>query len=367
MERLRVRIADIDTDADTQSRVEWSDETVKEYEALVRAGVELPPVELVTDGENYWPWDGRHRLAAYLAAETEEVCANVQTGTLALARWLACSANKAHGLKRTNDDKRRAVEMALTIRPNLSNYAIAEHCGVSDEMVRLCRKSLPTVGSGKSLPTVGSGTGKRTGRDGRTTNTANIGKKKPKGNGEEVSREEGEAVLNGHAGAAVSPPATEGENEAVRAAAPVLDELGQAVPEALRAGYAAREPMLEIAKELRAVARRVSDLCKDEPGAYALRKACRLKTTDTGEKESQTFRLEPLWSALKLIESAAPFTLCPHCWDVHPGRAGPRCEACVGSGVVDRFYFNRTDEALRHAVEHRDRIDTLATEGATTS
>lgn len=73
------------------------------------------------------------------------------------------------GLRRTNKDKRRAVEKALCLRPKTSDRAIAEHCGVSDRMVNNVRAEATANCSQSS---------QRTGRDGRTINTANIGKGK---------------------------------------------------------------------------------------------------------------------------------------------------------------------------------------------
>lgn len=47
----------------------------------------------------------------------------------------ALSANAAHGIRRGNADKRRAVEIALREFGKLSSRQIAEMCGVSHEMV----------------------------------------------------------------------------------------------------------------------------------------------------------------------------------------------------------------------------------------
>jgi hypothetical protein len=62
----------------------------------------------------------------------------VYQGTLQDAQWYSYSVNKAHGVRRTNPDKERAVKAALahTNSDNLSNYQIANHCGVSESMVR---------------------------------------------------------------------------------------------------------------------------------------------------------------------------------------------------------------------------------------
>lgn len=65
-------------------------------------------------------------------------------GSIEDARWHSYGANKAHGLRRTNDDKAQAVKAALG-HPNaarLSNYQIAAHCGVAESTVRNYRAEL---------------------------------------------------------------------------------------------------------------------------------------------------------------------------------------------------------------------------------
>lgn len=47
----------------------------------------------------------------------------------------ALSANAAHGIRRGNADKRRAVEIALREFPKLSSRMIAELCGVGHQLV----------------------------------------------------------------------------------------------------------------------------------------------------------------------------------------------------------------------------------------
>src|SRR5262249_44761903 len=100
-------------------------------------------------------------------ADFDTISAEVRPGTVVDARWLALSANKTHGLRRTNDDKRRAVKAALQMRPDDSDRAIAEHVGVSNNMVSEYRARLSSEDSQPAT---------RTGRDGRTIDTRNIGK-----------------------------------------------------------------------------------------------------------------------------------------------------------------------------------------------
>ena len=69
-------------------------------------------------------------------------------------------ANSAHGLRRTNDDKRRAVEMLLSDEEwsKRSDRWIAEKCGVHHDTVGSYRKQLSVSASSPG----------RTGQDGKT-------------------------------------------------------------------------------------------------------------------------------------------------------------------------------------------------------
>jgi hypothetical protein len=159
-------------DGDTQSRIELNDAVVKEYHDLAKDGHEFPPLSVTFDGSDYWLWDGFHRRFAYVKAGVEKAKCIVIDGTREDARWLSYGANKDHGLPRTNPDKQRAVVAALK-HPNgakLSDGQIAEHVGVSQPMVGKYRSQL--AATQKDFEST-----ERTGRDGRTINTENIGKR----------------------------------------------------------------------------------------------------------------------------------------------------------------------------------------------
>lgn len=169
--RITLKLSQIRLDGDTQPRAAMSQAAVDDYSDAMWEGVKFPPVVVFYDGTDYWLADGFHRRDAAFAAGFTEIECDVHQGTLQNAQWYSFAANKTNGLRRTNNDKERAVKAALT-HPNatgLRDRKIAEHVGVSHEYVRQMRLPLSTVDSQK-----------RMGRDGRTINTANIGKSKPK-------------------------------------------------------------------------------------------------------------------------------------------------------------------------------------------
>jgi ribosomal protein L37AE/L43A len=145
--------------------------TVEEYTEVLREEGRwpFPPVSVVFDGQRYWLWDGFHRVeGAKLAGWLRDIPATVQQGDRAFALWRSFGANKTHGLRRSNADKRRATEMALITAPQRSDREIANHVGVHHDTVGRIRKELEATGGIRQST-------ERTGADGRTINTANIG------------------------------------------------------------------------------------------------------------------------------------------------------------------------------------------------
>jgi ParB-like chromosome segregation protein Spo0J len=133
---------------------------VEDYKNEMIEGAKFPPVVAFYDGTDHWLGDGFHRLRAASAAGLEEIDADVRQGTREDAVWFSCSANRGHGLRRTNPDKQRAVDTAIKLRPGESDRTIAEHCGVSHTMVA-GRRPVQVAKSATSAPE------KRKGRDGK--------------------------------------------------------------------------------------------------------------------------------------------------------------------------------------------------------
>lgn len=167
-----IRLDKIRLDGDTQSRVSLDDDVIKEYTDLIKDGHQFPPLDVVFDGSDYWMYDGFHRRWGAIKAGKKEFKCRVIEGTREDARWLSYGANLDHGLPRNNEDKAKAVLAALKHPKGakLSDSRIAQHVGVGQPMVSRYRKQLESTYSINKSD-------ERTGRDGRTTDTSNIGKR----------------------------------------------------------------------------------------------------------------------------------------------------------------------------------------------
>lgn len=200
-ERRKVAVAELVLEARCQTRAKADNEVIAEYAELYRdqaakmrvspqhAASMLPPIDVFDVKGKHVVVDGFHRVAAAVKAPIAFVeVIVVGRGTLDDAVLRALGANRAHGLRRSNADKRRAVMLAIE-HPALkgkSDRAIAETCGVSYALVADVRTELESgwkldpplpagkpakslgadrdsAGLGRSLPDSGSGGGKATG------------------------------------------------------------------------------------------------------------------------------------------------------------------------------------------------------------
>lgn len=132
-----IDISKVNRKGGTQSRASINLETVSDYAESVKDGASFPPVVLFFDGSQYWLADGFHRYEAYARAKAEEIPADIRQGTQRDAILHSVGANAHHGLRRTNDDKRRAV-MVLLNDPEWSKWSdrdIARQCSVDHKTV----------------------------------------------------------------------------------------------------------------------------------------------------------------------------------------------------------------------------------------
>lgn len=141
---MKLELNKIRLDGNTQPRAELNQEIVGDYAEAVMAGVVFPPIDVFHDGSTYWLADGFHRYFAHKRSGVTAIDATVHTGTLRDALLFSVGANSKHGLRRTNEDKRRAVMVLLNDLEwsEWSDIKIAETAGVSSATVHRIRKSL---------------------------------------------------------------------------------------------------------------------------------------------------------------------------------------------------------------------------------
>ncbi len=138
-----IPIADI-RDGGAQMRVEMKPDVVREYADAMADGAVFAPVDVYYDGSMYWLADGYHRVDAARLLERETIDAEVLDGGERDAILHGIGSNASHGLRRTQADKRRAVERLLRDEEwsKWSSRKIAKVAKVDDKTVAKVRREL---------------------------------------------------------------------------------------------------------------------------------------------------------------------------------------------------------------------------------
>lgn len=132
-------IENIEATQATQVRAKLDKVTIDQYQEDLENGADFPAVIVFAEegSSRYILADGFHRLLAHVNAGIEMIKVDVRVGGMLEALTYALSANRAHGLRRSNADKVNAVKMALK-DPQLSQLTqqeIADVCGVDRSTV----------------------------------------------------------------------------------------------------------------------------------------------------------------------------------------------------------------------------------------
>ena len=303
-------------DGDTQPRAAIQEPAVAEYAEEMKAEEKpaFPAVTVYFDGREYWLADGFHRWhAARRNDPNGKILANVVRGTCEEARWFACGANRMHGLRRTQSDKRRAILLALRNprSKGLSDREIARHVGVSHETVAEVRK-VHLAKSPDITPTVASTSSeKRTvSRGGQTykMDTSNLTKKPAAPEAPPVPNSDPDDV-----------PMDDDE-------AQDEDQVGQKIPAALRPDFARRD-------EITRMMTTVSDLKTAVMKAHADKDPL-FKDLNPSQWKAEC---ENLYRTLRALR---PHAVCPYC-------NGRGCRACLSRGWIGEFVYEAVPQETK--------------------
>ena len=194
---MNLKLSQIRKDRSAQPRAMLNVDHIKDLADSLEDGSDLTPVDVFHDGHSYWLADGFHRHSAYHRAKRSEIPVTVHEGQLRDAVLYSITANAKHAvLKLTREEKRQSVTRLLKDKEwgQWSNREIGRRAGVDHKTVGGIREEVYAESRGTELtgefpsqPTPeGSQTPEsedspvlRKGADGRTINTANIGRSQP--------------------------------------------------------------------------------------------------------------------------------------------------------------------------------------------
>lgn len=147
VDAVDVDVASLDPAPAQAVRAGQDSAVVQEYLGLIieRKSWPFPPLEVVeTDDGKRLVWDGGHRLAAAQLAAYSVVPVILTRGTAEDALAKARQANVAHGLKRTNADKKKVAEGL--VREELERVAAGAKPRSTHELGRLVGLSHAYIG-----------------------------------------------------------------------------------------------------------------------------------------------------------------------------------------------------------------------------
>jgi hypothetical protein len=142
------------------------DDLVFAYGGANAADVRDPVVWLVKGKVGFFLTEGFHRYAAAKKLGWKRLTCVVKSGDWADAVMHAAESNIGHGLKRSAEDKRRCVELALSVHSDWSDRAIADRVAVSHPLVAEVRAEVEEISTSKKKNP--SKPPKRKGRDGKS-------------------------------------------------------------------------------------------------------------------------------------------------------------------------------------------------------
>lgn len=132
-----IKIDGIVATSSTQPRCALDKRIVERYAEALKDGAVFPPIVVFESAGKQYLADGFHRVEACKLAGIGKIKAEIHEGDERQAVLYAVGTNETHGYNRTNEDKRRAVDMLLA-DPEWSTWTdreIARQCRVSHTFV----------------------------------------------------------------------------------------------------------------------------------------------------------------------------------------------------------------------------------------
>lgn len=150
-----ISIGELVADLKYQQRVHEDKSAIEDLTRAYKEGEEIPPIEVVDTGNEKIIIDGFHRYSGAIKAGFNSIKCYVINGSEQQAFVLSLGANAENmALKRTNNDKRKAVTKALTCKDfnSKSHREIAAICKVSPGLVDKIAKELKAKDTSSSTP-----------------------------------------------------------------------------------------------------------------------------------------------------------------------------------------------------------------------
>ena len=328
---MRIKISDIDLETSVDVRSNRSPDIIKDYTEHLQTGGTMPMPPVIVFGPDsrgkYFLSEGWHRLEAHKRAGKDKIEATIKPGGWVDAQDFATSKHRSnirHGWRETREQRRRVVELTLKRHPEWTNLKVAEHCGVSRDLIINVRNSMCRVST--KLDTLNSAEQERkvVRKDGKTYTLPPPPKSPPPSeppHSEEVTTSgkppspDVQGLENGPPG--IPPPEPP----------PLpLDRLDRTVPPHLVPLWERRKEVQALLDDLSRIQRVVQQAQDDRDPLY-------FGAGQGNTPVSFSSALGHLKQARSSIKEAMPYAVCPMC-------QGTGCRNCSGNGLISQFRYN---------------------------
>lgn len=291
----KLKLEKINIEGNTQHRP-IDEATVAAYCALMKEGVEFPPIQIVFDGKDYWPFDGFHRYHAAGRAKLTEIDAVINRGTKNDAQWCSFAANKDHGLPRAPGTIKKIIKKVLAGKEWLdqTDQNIADHVGTTTRYVREIRALMAKADQNPPI-------------SGGVPLTGNSGE----GNSSFVSSE--------------SPDNGSKKTDLEK----IYTSTGKECPEHLREIFARSSEIKKLIADVNALLKTCKDGTKSGDELYRYMKINDLEVQAANVKRNLKFTM--------------PYATCGYCG----GDDSQDCTACTGAGWVNEGMHRATPEEMK--------------------
>ncbi len=301
-------------------------------EAYQSADADIEPPRVFTVlGTGHVLTRGFHRHEALKRLGRKRVECEIKNGSVADAITDAAGSNIGHGLKRTNKDKRRSVEMIFDAHPDWSNKLISDAAGVGDDLVKEVRQASESETSKDEKP---SETKKRTGTDGKKYTV----KDKPKADTKSTQVSEAPTPETGSEPVRQSEP-EEPDNgtEGQETACPPSKDSGRDDddPQPDPRFMSNADEAAKFVGTMKSLKMRLDSVRAEFRRIFPDRKHLMARRVDAARWEAGIGEL------IETIDNNVPECVCPPCFGqgIDP-ETSAKCKYCDGYGIVDKGHHS---------------------------
>jgi len=279
--------------------------------------------------------DGLHRLRGAAKSGLKTLACTVRQGTCDECYLEALKANRTHGLRRSNEDKRVVIETAIKRFSTMSDHQLSITCAVSDHTVADVRKLLESNGEIAA----------------HEKRTDSVGRKQPsvkeKSSQTETFANANVDLRDQHEDSLSSQTAQHTEGKAHKQL--ICDAEGTPIPKSALKYWARRGEFKDLLADVNQLRDRILSLGENRDPLFRSIKYDRLNDSFSDIYHN--------------IEAAAPYAVCTDCQGHPEIKPGGHCQTCGVTGLITKSAWDTCTKIEVRELRRKANEERLAKEG----